>query len=174
MGICRIFPQWIVSDNLNKLLTRALQPIIQIPLISMFKKFTLKSNLVFIYHTFNLVICVHNSKTSCVPQTFMLTASLSFSSNRTVAAAWKTSCTFDINVWRSIKVKPNPVRAQSPPIATILWRNLGTSSRSLSKTLLIKTSFWINFNKKMDNFIELPNHRISRLVLCEYLYLSLV
>lgn len=97
---------------------------------------------IFSHHlrTCNCCICEHNSINSRVPCTLMLTAKRSFSSKRTVAAAWKTTFAFDISVCRSTIFKPKPAREQSPKIATILCRNFGTVSRSLQNTWSSKIS----------------------------------
>lgn len=84
--------------------------------------------------TFNRVIWRQIPRTSRIPWTLMPIASLSFSSNRTVAAAWKTMLTLLIRVCRSVRVRPSPGREQSPGMATILCRNLGTSARSWLNT----------------------------------------
>jgi hypothetical protein len=40
----------------------------------------------------------------------------------------------EISVCRSVNDKPKPAIEQSPAMVTILWRNFGTASRSLSKS----------------------------------------
>lgn len=72
--------------------------------------------------------------TSLVPCTLISTASFKLSSNLIVAAAWKMMPILDTSVCLSINDKPKPATEQSPATVTILWRNLGTASRSRSNS----------------------------------------
>lgn len=87
---------------------------------------------VFTFFTFKFFISFANSMTSLVPCTLMSTASFKFSSNLTVAAAWKMMLMLLARVCLSVSERPSPAIEQSPATVTILWRNFGTVSRSFS------------------------------------------
>ena len=55
-------------------------------------------------------------------------------SHLTVAATWKTIFTFFTNNILSLGEMPRPGKMQSPWIGMILWRNLGISFRTWSKS----------------------------------------
>lgn len=69
---------------------------------------------------------------SFVPFTLIANANLSFSSKRTVAAAWKIIWQFSMSFRRSDSDIPRPGKLQSPSIGTILWRNFSSLSCCLS------------------------------------------
>lgn len=138
MDSCRISLQWIANGSLSKPLKCASPP------VKYNNKQQIPNNrhraLIIIYRTCKCFMCVHKSRSSRVPCTFILTANRSFSSKRTVAAAWKTMSTLEMSVWRSAIFIPRPANEQSPAIATILCRNFGTFARNCAKTWSSKIS----------------------------------